>query len=313
MWLSDFDWKERCGSKRVVKPVVLGIKGTSLEPEERALFQEHNPLGFILFSRNIADAVQLKTLIQDLESFMGDRKVMVLVDQEGGRVQRLVPPLMEQFPPMLDIKDQNHAYNVGNAIGRALADYGFNVDCAPVLDLLFDGASSVIGNRSFGSDPEKVSLLGAAYARGLAHAGVMPVVKHIPGHGRSTKDTHLDMARVDASLDELDKSDFVPFRYVAQSGLDCMAMMSHVIYTAIDPERPATLSAAVRDVVRGRIGFRGPVISDDICMKGLQKFHSDFSTIAPAMLESAVDIVLHCSADIKEMESVLASVQVSIC
>lgn len=313
MRLSDFDWKERCGSKRVVKPVVLGIKGTSLEQEERALFQEHNPLGFILFSRNIADAVQLKTLIQDLESFMGDRKVMILVDQEGGRVQRLVPPLMEQFPPMLDIKDQNHAYNVGNAIGRALADYGFNVDCAPVLDLLFDGASSVIGNRSFGADAERVSLLGASYAQGLSDAGIVPVIKHIPGHGRSTKDTHLDMARVDASLDELDKSDFVPFRYVAQSGLDCMAMMSHVIYTAIDPERPATLSAAVRDVVRGRIGFRGPVISDDICMKGLQKFHSDFSTIAPAMLESAVDIVLHCSADIKEMESVLASVQVSIC
>lgn len=308
MRLSDFDWKERCCSKRAVKPVVLGIKGTSLEPEERALFQEHNPLGFILFSRNIADAVQLKTLIQDLKSFMGDRKVMVLVDQEGGRVQRLVPPLMEQFPPMDHVGNENQAYNIGFSIGRGLASYGFNVDCAPVLDLLFEGASSVIGNRSFGSDPEKVSLLGAAYARGLAHAGVMPVVKHIPGHGRSTKDTHLDMARVDASLDELDKSDFVPFRYVAQSGLDCMAMMSHVIYTAIDPERPATLSAAVRDVVRGRIGFRGPVISDDICMKGLSAFHTDLSTIAPEMLANAVDIVLHCSADIKEMESVLASV-----
>lgn len=310
---SDFDWKTWCGSSRPVKPVVLGIRGLVLEPDERALFLEHNPLGFILFARNISDRTQLVNLIKDLKSFMGDRNVMVLVDQEGGRVQRLVPPLMDQFPPMDHVGNENQAYNIGFSIGRGLASYGFNVDCAPVLDLLFEGASSVIGNRSFGSDPEKVSLLGAAYARGLAHAGVMPVVKHIPGHGRSMQDTHLDMARVSASIGELDKTDFVPFRYIAQSGIDCMAMMSHVIYSELDAEHPATLSASVRRVIRHEIGFRGPIISDDICMKGLQKFHSDFSTIAPAMLESAVDIVLHCSADIKEMESVLASVQVSIC
>ncbi|MCQ2058420.1 MAG: beta-N-acetylhexosaminidase [Bacteroidaceae bacterium] len=307
--MSPFEWAKYCSCERAVKPVVFGISGTALTDAERSLFTEHNPLGFILFARNIQSKEQLKALTADLHTFLGNRKVMILVDQEGGRVQRLVPPLMPQFPPMSLITAQTQSYQIGNAIGKGLSEYGFNVDCAPVLDLLFDGASSVIGNRSFGSDAETVGRLGLSYAKGLADAGIMPVIKHIPGHGRSLQDTHLNLAVVDASLEQMQHSDFVPFARVAESGLECMAMMSHVIYSAIDDTCPATLSSAVRSVIRNQIGFKGFIISDDICMKGLSEFHSDFSTIAPRMLDNAVDVVLHCNADIDQMRVILESLK----
>lgn len=288
---------------------ILGCAGLTLSREERAFFREAQPWGFILFKRNVDTPDQVRALVDSLRACVDRPDAPVLIDQEGGRVQRLGPPHWRRYPP-------GRAYGAlkGNdpllrreitrlgarLLAHDLAELGINVDCVPVLDVPEPGAHDVIGDRAYGATPQEVALLGRAAAEGLIAGGVLPVVKHIPGHGRAKSDSHLALPVVDASYDDLDARDFAPFRVLSDMP---MAMTAHVVYTAVDPKRPATTSKkAMREVIRGAIGFDGLVMSDDLSMKALS---GDFAERARASLAAGCDVVLHCNGDMAEMKAVL--------
>lgn len=292
-----------------VTACILGCAGLTLSPEERAFFREVRPWGFILFKRNVDTPDQVRALVDSLRACVERPDAPVLIDQEGGRVQRLGPPHWRRYPP-------GRAYGAlkGNdpllrreitrlgarLLAHDLAQLGINVDCVPVLDVPEPGAHDVIGDRAYGATPQEVALLGRAAAEGLIAGGVLPVIKHIPGHGRAKSDSHLALPVVDASYDELDARDFAPFRVLSDMP---MAMTAHVVYTAVDPKRPATTSKkAMREVIRGAIGFDGLVMSDDLSMKALS---GDFAERARASLAAGCDVVLHCNGDMAEMKAVL--------
>lgn len=288
----------------MILPVIFGIAGTGLRPDERALFAEANPLGYILFARNLESPTQAGALVRDLREIAG-RHVPVLIDQEGGRVQRLGPPHVPAYPPASvfgqlaarDAAEASEAVRAGYAlIGRDLAALGIDVNCAPVLDLLVDGADTVIGDRAFAGDPGVVARLGRAAAEGLGLAGVLPVVKHIPGHGRAEADSHAELPVVETDPKVLDATDFVPFRALRDAPI---AMTAHVVYTAYDPGVPLTLSRrAIREVVRERIGFEGLLVSDDLGMGALAGAVADNAVHA---LAAGCDVVLHCNGILDEM------------
>src|SRR3990172_9532156 len=260
-----------------VSPVILGCAGPTPDAPERRFFRAADPLGFILFKRNCTAPKQVRLLVAELRDAVGRADAPVLIDQEGGRVARLGPPHWRTPPPaprfgLLAARDRDAAAEAARVNARLLAadlaELGITVDCAPVLDLRLPGAHDVIGDRAFHSDPEVVALLGRAVAEGLLAGGVIPVVKHMPGHGRAMIDSHAALPRVATSRSELEHTDFRPFR--ALNDLP-WGMTAHVVYEAIDPERPASTSPVViGEVIRGHIGFDGLLVSDHLSMQALQ-------------------------------------------
>ncbi|MBU4530715.1 MAG: beta-N-acetylhexosaminidase [Hoeflea sp.] len=290
------------------KAVIFGCAGPELTSDEAAFFAEHRPWGFILFGRNIVSLSQVADLTASLRDCIGRPDAPVLIDQEGGRVQRFKPPLVPQYPSGADL---GALYQVNPEAGlRAtwimsrlhafdLYSLGITVDCLPVLDVPAPGGHEVIGSRAYGITPDVVAALGAAACEGLKAGGLLPVIKHIPGHGRAGADTHFELPRVDASWAELSLRDFAPFK--ALSG-EAMAMSAHVVYSAIDPEHPATTSRRVIDeVIRAEIGFDGLLMSDDVSMNALS---GDFAVRAGAIFAAGCDVTLHCNGNRAEMEAV---------
>ncbi len=287
--------------------IILGCAGATLQPDERAFFRDLDPLGFILFARNCDTPQQVKALTGALRDCVGRADAPILIDQEGGRVARLRPPHWPSFPAMSlfgqmagsDIDAAREAcYLNALLIGHELAGLGIDVDCAPVLDLPVAGSHDIIGDRALAPDPETVAILGRAVCEGLAAAGVISVIKHIPGHGRATVDSHADLPRVDTPLEELQSSDFRPFAALRNAP---WAMVAHVLFTAVDADHPVSTSPkAVRQILRTRIGYDGVLIADDIGMDALK---GTLAERAAATLASGVDLTLHCSGRMDEMQA----------
>ncbi len=287
---------------------IFGCAGPSLSESEAAFFRDARPWGFILFGRNVETPDQVRALVASLRATVGRDDAPVLVDQEGGRVRRLGPPHWAAYPPGRAFGDlatadpaagRQMAWLGARLMAHDLAALGINVDCAPVLDVPAPGAHDVIGDRAYGERPDAVAALGRAVADGLMAGGILPVIKHIPGHGRAIADSHLALPVVEASLAELEERDFAPFKALADLP---MAMAAHVVYAAVDRERPATTSRAViGEVIRGAIGFDGTLISDDLSMRALG---GDFRDRAESALAAGCDIVLHCNGDPAEMQAV---------
>jgi beta-N-acetylhexosaminidase len=286
---------------------ITGLSGTTLTPEERAFLREADPWGLILFKRNIDTPAQVARLTASLREALG-RQAPILVDQEGGRVQRLGPPRWPAYPPgaayghlyQRDAAAGCKAANLGaRLIGADLAAVGIDVDCLPIADVPVAGANAVIGDRAYGATPAQVAALARAVADGLLAAGVLPVLKHIPGHGRPTADSHHALPVVEADRATLDATDFAAFRPLADLPL---GMTAHVVYTAIDAIAPATTSVTVvRDVIRHAIGFRGLLMSDDISMGALSGSLAERSRAAIA---AGCDVILHCNGELDEMQAV---------
>ncbi len=280
-----------------MKAAIVGIAGPTLLAEEAALFRAHPPAGIILFARNIQDAEQLAGLMADLRRALPPNAVFI-VDQEGGRVARLRPPSWRAHPPAAALHTVRRAWLSGALIGLDCAAAGFNVAAAPVLDLSVPAAHDVIGDRAFHQDPVVIARLGRAFAEGLLAAGVQPVGKHAPGHGRARVDSHLSLPTVEAN--HLD-ADILPF--ARNADLPWM-MTAHIVYPAFDPDRPATLSPLVIDqIIRRRIGFQGVLVTDDLAMKALNGEPADLALQA---LEAGCDLALYCSGTYAPTEALLA-------
>ena len=289
-----------------MRAFICGLKGFTLEAEERAFLRDAAPWGVILFRRNVDAPEQITRLTADIRDALG-RHAPVLVDQEGGRVQRLGPPHWRAYPAAA--RFELAAANAGQAerlawlgarlIAHDLRSVGVDVDCLPVLDAPAEDSHSIIGDRAYSRDPARVAAIGRAAAEGLMAGGVAPVMKHIPGHGRARADSHLELPVVKASREDLELMDFAPFK--ANADLP-MAMSAHVVYTAIDPATPGTLSKAViGDIVRGHIGFDGLLMTDDLSMKALS---GSFRQRAENAIGAGCDIMLHCNGDLSEARPV---------
>ena len=290
------------------KRMILGAAGLSLTPDEIAFYRDERPWGFILFARNVGEAAQLRDLTAAMRESVGRADAPVFIDQEGGRVQRLRPPLAPNYPAASALgalyhRDREAGVRATWLMSRLhafdLMHRGVDVDCLPVLDVPVEGAHDVIGQRAYGRDPEAVAALGRAAADGLLAGGVLPVMKHIPGHGRAGADTHVELPTVTAPLEELRERDFAPFRSLRDLP---MAMTAHVVYEAIDAQRPATTSPKlIRDVIRGEMGFDGLLMSDDVSMNALS---GPISVRVKAALFAGCDVVLHCNGKMEEMREV---------
>ena len=307
MLSGEIERRGKCGGKMRTR-AIYGCAGPVLSTEEIAFFRETQPWGFIVFGRNIVDRDQLRALTQSLRDTVNDPKAPILIDQEGGRVARLKPPQWQERPPMARFGDlyatspeaaREACYLNARLIAHDLCEVGINVDCLPVLDMPVDGADAIIGDRAFSRDPAIIIELGRIVIEGLMEGGVLPVMKHIPGHGRATADSHLALPHVTTGPEELSATDFVTFRSLDQCP---MAMTAHVVYDAIDPQRPATTSPKViRDVIRGQMGFDGLLMSDDVSMNALS---GPLSVRAKAALFAGCDVVLHCNGNMTEMREV---------
>jgi beta-N-acetylhexosaminidase len=285
------------------RAAIIGLSGPRLTAEEAALLRDRRPVGTILFARNVADPEQLRALTGEIRDILG-AEAPILVDQEGGRVARLKPPHWERFPAAAAFEHASEAALRANAelLGRTCRQAGLDVVCAPVLDLRLPGAHGVIGDRAFGGDPATVARLGAAFVAGLQAAGTIPVIKHIPGHGRALADSHHELPRVAAAAADL-AADIAPFRALAGSG--AWAMTAHVLYEAWDRALPATISPAViRDVIRGEIGFEGVLVTDDLAMGALDGASND---LAGAALAAGCDVVLHCTGRLSDTAALLSA------
>ncbi len=288
---------------------ILGCQGKALTREEVAFFRDVKPWGFILFARNVEGPDQVRALTEALRETVGRPDAPILIDQEGGRVQRLGPPHWPKYPPGRAYGDlagndpllKREITRLGaRLLAHDLHALGINVDCVPVLDVPDPQGHEIIGDRAYGNTPEQVALLGRAASEGLIAGGVLPIIKHIPGHGRAKADSHLELPVVEASYDELDARDFAPFKALSDMP---MAMTAHVIYTAVDRKRPATTSRkAIRKVIREAIGFDGLLMSDDLSMKALS---GDFAERARDSLDAGCDVVLHCNGHMAEMQAVV--------
>lgn len=295
-----------------VRAFICGCAGTVLSADERAFLRDADPWGLILFARNIVDPQQVRALCDDFRAITGRADAPILIDQEGGRVRRLKPPLVADHPPAWvygrlyrdDPEAARHATRLaGQVLGGELAALGITVDCAPVLDLRYDDAHDIIGDRAFGGDPAVVADLGRALGEGLTDAGVLPVVKHIPGHGRALADSHFDLPEVETDRATLEATCFAPFRAYADAPL---AMTAHVVYRAVDADAPATTSRRViGEVIRGFIAFDGLLMSDDVSMKALK---GPIRERTAASIAAGCDLALHCNGDLLEMAEVAGAV-----
>jgi beta-N-acetylhexosaminidase len=296
-----------------MRAFITGVAGPALTPEERRFLSDAQPWGLILFARNNAGPESLRRLIEEFRAAVG-RDAPVLIDQEGGRVQRLGPPHWPSYPPGAAygaLFDRDRDLGLASArlgarlIAADLAAIGINVDCMPIADVPVAGADPVVGDRAYGRSPEKVSAIAGAIARGLAEGGVLPVLKHIPGHGRATADSHEKLPVVRTDLATLDATDFAAFRPLAMLPL---AMTAHVVFSAIDADAPATTSVSiVRGVIRDSIGFKGLLMSDDISMGALSGTLSERTSAAIA---AGCDVVLHCNGRMPEMRAVAGAAPV---
>ncbi|MCI9865355.1 beta-N-acetylhexosaminidase [Rhizobium skierniewicense] len=296
------------------KAMILGCSGLTLTDDEIALYKAERPWGFILFGRNIGDAKKVADLVASMRDTVGRPNAPVLIDQEGGRVQRIRPPILQSYPNAqslgeIYLRDRSQGLRAAWLMSRLhafdLMKLGINVDCLPVLDVPVEGASNVIGNRAYGFDPALVSAMGQAAADGLKAGGMLPVMKHMPGHGRGMVDSHHELPVVDVPLAELDAHDFVPFRALNK---ELMAMSAHLVFTAIDAERPATTSPVViEEIIRKRIGFYGLLISDDSSMNALK---GTLGERAANIVAGGCDIVLHCNGVMDEMLQVVREVPI---
>ncbi len=283
------------------RAAIIGLSGPRLTAEEAALWRRFPPLGAILFARNIQDPAQLRALTNDIRDVLG-AAAPILIDQEGGRVARLKPPLWEAFPAAARFESQPEMAQRANAfmLGAMCRAAGLDVVCAPVLDLRLPGAHQVIGDRAFSAEPEEIARLGAACIGGLQAAGCIPVIKHIPGHGRAMADSHHELPRVAVRVEAL-VDDIAPFRALAGSG--AWAMTAHVLYEAWDAHLPATISPAViQRVIRDEIGFDGLLITDDLAMGALAGLAND---LAGAALSAGCDVVLHCTGRLPDAAALL--------
>jgi beta-N-acetylhexosaminidase len=294
-----------------MKAVIFGCAGTTLTADERAFFRDADPLGFILFARNIETPEQTRRLTDEMRSCVARAEAPVLIDQEGGRVARLKPPHWRKAPPgrvlgELYARDREAGLEAARLNSRLLAldvaSVGCDVDCLPVLDIALPGAHSVIGDRAYAEQPEAVAAIGRAAAEGLMAEGVMPVIKHIPGHGRAMVDSHHAAPTVTEPRDTLERTDFLPFKLLSDLP---WAMTAHVVYQAIDPDAALTVSArGVKEVVRGHIGFDGLLLSDDLSMEALG---GRLGERAAKVLAAGCDIALHCNGEWPEMVEVAAN------
>ncbi len=300
-------------SENAPAAAIVGFAGLELTAEETKLFAEKNPLGFILFARNIKDAKQVKALIKSLHKCVGRKDIPILIDQEGGRVQRLREPEWTQYPPAKHFGDmffenpmESRSALQANtrAIAAELKELGFNVNCSPVLDVLVPDTHDVIGDRAFSTDPSIVASLGGIVAQEYIHCGITPIIKHIPGHGRAMADSHDELPVVNTALDELKSHDFHPFHEISQSiyGDAVWGMTAHVVYPELDEKLPVTCSRKIIfDVIRNEIGFRGFLLGDDLEMNALAQF-GDVRARQRLALRAGCDAVLHCSGNFQDME-----------
>ena len=289
---------------------ITGVSGPALSPAEREFLRAQLPWGFILFKRNIETPLQVATLVRELRDSIGQPEAPVLIDQEGGRVQRLGPPHWPVYPSGAAfgvLYDRDPALGLSAArlsarlIAADLADLGITVDCLPLADMPVAGADAVIGNRAYGTEPKKVAAIGRAVTEGLEQGGVLPVLKHIPGHGRATADTHFRLPEVDTPKTELERTDFAAFQPLADLP---MAMTAHVVFSALDPAHPATTSATIiEQVIRGVIGFQGLLMSDDVSMNALA---GSIAERTRSIFAAGCDMVLHCNGKLDEMREVAA-------
>jgi len=292
-------------------PIIFGVKSYKLKKKEKNFFQESNPLGFILFERNCKNYKQTKLLIKDLKKTTSHKYTMIMIDQEGGRVARLKNPNWKSYPSAeyFGIKAKKNLsvakkliFKNSIEIAKDLKKLGINMNCAPVLDVKYDFTNNVIGDRSFSSNPRIVSELGKSFCNGLKKIGIIPIVKHIPGHGPSSKDSHKTTPKVDLDLISLNKKDFLPFKKLNK---EPAAMIAHIIYNKIDNEIACCSREIIKKIIRKKIGFKGLLISDDINMKALK---GTIKNKVKAILKSGCEIILHCNANIKEMMQIYSSI-----
>lgn len=289
---------------------IYGCSGHRLTEAERAFFAGARPWGFILFRRNIDSPDQVRALTSELRDSIGDENAPILIDQEGGRVQRMGPPHWPKYPPggaYLKAAGDPLAARALVRLGARLMAHdlravGINVDCLPVLDVPVPGAHDIIGDRAYAHDPATVAQLGRAAAEGMLAGGVLPVIKHMPGHGRAFADSHHDLPVVDADFATLDGWDFAPFKALSDMPL---AMTAHVVFDAIDPKGPATTSTKAVTLMREHLGFGGLIMTDDLSMKALS---GSLRERAEASLKAGCDMVLHCNGDLDEMRQVAGGV-----
>lgn len=290
------------------KAFITGLSGTTLTAAERDFIREERPWGFILFRRNIETPSQVAALTSEVRDVLGETDAPILVDQEGGRVQRFRPPHWPLYPAGAAF---GQLYDIDPALGLAaaklsarliaddLTQVGVTVDCLPLADVPVAGADDVIGDRAYGEEPKKVAAIARAVTDGLEQGGILPILKHIPGHGRATADSHLSLPVVDTPKSELERIDFAAFKPLADLP---MAMTAHVVFSAYDAAHPATTSATmIERVIRGLIGFQGLLMSDDVGMNALA---GSIAERTKALLAAGCDMVLHCSGDLQEMQEV---------
>jgi len=289
---------------------ITGISGLELSAAEREFIRGERPWGFILFKRNVDTPAQVARLVEELRDTLGEPDAPVLIDQEGGRVQRLGPPHWPVYPPGAvfgSLYDRDPALGLKAArlsnrlIAADLAGLGITVDCLPLADVPVAGADAVIGNRAYGTEPAKVAAIARAVTEGLEQGGVLPILKHIPGHGRATADSHFRLPTVDTPREELERTDFAAFVPLADLP---MAMTAHVVFSALDPAQPATTSATIiQQVIRGVIGFQGLLMSDDVSMNALV---GSLAERTRAIFAAGCDMVLYCNGKLDEMREVAA-------
>lgn len=292
------------------KAMITGCAGIRFTEDEVAFLTRERPWGLILFARNIGLAEEIEALTAHFRMLVGRDDAPVFIDQEGGRVQRIREPITQRYPSGAAIgtlyrEDPAAGKRAARAMSRLhaadLLPLGITADCLPVLDVPVEGAHDVIGDRAYGHDPETVAILGREAAEGLLDGGVLPVIKHIPGHGRAFSDSHKALPAVDTPLEDLRRHDFPPFKALADMP---MAMTAHVVYSALDPARPATTSPRVIEtIIRGEIGFDGLLMSDDVSMHALS---GDFGTRTESIFGAGCDVVLHCNGVMDEMLAVAA-------
>ena len=294
-----------------IRAFISGCAHLTLSQSEISFFGNSSPWGLILFKRNCESPEQLKLLINQFRNAVGRKDAPVFIDQEGGRVQRLSEPHWRKYPAVrafgnLYARSPILAFRAARMSGRLMADelaeLGITSSCLPVLDVPQPGSHDVIGNRAYAMRPETVVALARAHSAGLMEGGILPVIKHIPGHGRAMVDSHLNLPIVSASRAELEQFDFLPFAALADFP---MAMTAHVVYTSLDANNPATTSRKIiRDVIRKTIGFNGLLMTDDLSMKALS---GTFAEKCERALSAGCDMLLHCGGDMSEMEQVAAS------
>lgn len=297
-----------------MRAVIFGCDGHELTADERALFREVNPWGFILFARNCGSPDQIRKLNAQLRECVGRADAPILIDQEGGRVQRLrgehwrnrpsagaIGAIHRQNPELA----RTMAYENARLMAADLDEIGVNVDCVPCVDVPVEGAHNIIGDRAYGRDPWLVAALGQSVIDGMLDGGVLPVIKHIPGHGRAGADSHMELPVVNTKRAELEHSDFTPFRALSHAPL---AMTAHVVYTDIDPDNPATTSKRIIDeIVRGFIGFDGALMTDDLSMRALK---GSYAERVRASIAAGCDLILHCNRAFDTMKEVASATPV---